>query len=159
MGKNLYRVQFSFYMLIITMLVLSYCCADHKIGHPPIGESNTTAITADNALSVKEKMIKHFPKEPLYYVYMDHEQCFFEILVNDIPAFRYFQDGGIMSPVILNNYIAKSGKQKITYRLYPQTTRKNGEGFKTLTPYTRFNLTLYSRDNADTLTSFDKQIF
>ncbi len=158
MGKNLYKVQVGVYLLVIIMLGISCNHTDNKLSLPPIGESNPTVITADNALSVKEKLIKHFPKEPLYYVYIDHEQCFFEILVNDIPAFRYFQDGGIMSPVILNNYIAKSGKQKITYRLYPQTTRENGEGFETLTPYTRFNLTLYSRDNADTLTSFDKRM-
>lgn len=158
MGKNYYNVDFSFSFLLIIMLGLSCKCTDQRVNHPSITESNPTAIMADNALSVKEKMIKHFPKEPLYYVYMDHEQCFFEILVNDIPAFRYFQDGGIMSPITLNNYIAKSGKQKITYRLYPQTEREQGEGFKELTPYTRFNLTLYSRDNADTLTSFDKQV-
>ena len=146
--------------LLILFLFVTMSCQNtvNKMIKAPITESNPTVITAENALSVKEKMIKHFPKEPLYYVYMDHEQCFFEILVNDIPAFRYFQDGGIMSPVLLNNFIAKSGKQKITYRLYPQTTRENGDGFKTLTPYTRFNISLYSRDNVDSLTSFDKQI-
>lgn len=129
-----------------------------KMDKASITDSNPTIITADNALPVIEKQIRHFPKEPLYYIYIDHEQCFFDILVNDIPAFQYFKDGGIMSQVILNNYIAKSGKQKITYRLYPQTNREQGEGFKELTPYTRFKLKLYSRDNADTLTSFDKQV-
>lgn len=146
-------------LLILFFFVTMSCqTTTNKMIKAPITESNPTAITAENALSIKEKMIKHFPKEPLYYVYMDHEQCFFEILVNDIPAFRYFQDGGIMSPVLLNNFIAKSGKQKLTYRLYPHNEREQGEGFKELTPYTRFNLTLYSRDNADTLTSFDKQV-
>lgn len=158
MGKNYYNVDFSFSFLLIIMFGLSCKGTDQKVNNWPITESNPTVITAENAPSVKEKMIKNFSKEPLYYVYMDHEQCFFEILVNDIPAFRYFQDGGIMSPVLLNNFIAKSGKQKITYRLYPQTTRENGDGFKTLTPNTRFNITLYSRDNKDSLTSFDKQI-
>ncbi|WP_293952515.1 hypothetical protein [Sphingobacterium sp. UBA7855] len=158
MGKNYYSTNFSFSMLLTIMLEISCVGTGEKIAHPPITESNPTTVSVGNALSVKEKMIKHFPIQPLYYIYIDHEQCFFEILVNDIPAFQYFQDGGIMSPITLNNYIAKSGKQKITYRLYPQTEREHGEGFQQLTPFTRFNLTLFSRDNRDTVAGFDHQV-
>ncbi|WP_123966616.1 hypothetical protein [Chryseobacterium phosphatilyticum] len=146
--------------LLLLFLFVTMSCqnTNDKMNKAPITDSNPTTITAGNALSVQQKQIKHYKKEPLYYIYIDHEQCFFDILVNDIPAFQYFKDGGIMSQVTLNNYIAKSGKQKITYRLYPQTKREYGEGFKELTPYTRFKLTLYSRDNADSLTSFDKRV-
>lgn len=128
------------------------------MNNPPITSSTGEKISAANAVQSQLKFVKRFPKEPLYYIYVDHEQCFFEILVNDIPAFQYFQDGGIMSPINLNNYIAKSGKQKITYRLYPQTEREQGEGFKELTPYTRFKLTLFSRDHLDTVGGFDHQV-
>lgn len=144
------------FFIILIPLILS--CQDKQSKNPPITNSNPVNVTEKNLLSSYEKYVRHFPKEPIYYVYVDHEQCFFDILVNDIPAFQYFEDGGMMSPVILNNYIGRSGKQKITYRLYPQTERERGEGFKELTPYTRFNLTLYSRDNADSVTSFDKQV-
>lgn len=146
-------------IFFILLIFSSLSCKDTpKMDKIPITANNPTTITAENFMSEKEKSIKHYPNEPLYYIYIDHEQCFFDILVNDIPAFSYFKDGGIMSQVILNNYIAKSGKQKITYRLYPQTKRENGEGFKELTPYTRFKLTLYSKDYADTITSYDKEI-
>lgn len=144
-----------FFIILIPMIL---SCQDKQFKNPPITHSSSVNITEQNLFSSYEKSVKHFPNEPIYYIYVDHEQCFFDILVNDIPAFRYFEDGGIMSSVILNNYISRSGKQKMTYRLYPQTQRERGEGFKVLTPYTRFNLTLYSRDNADSVTSFDNQV-
>ncbi len=144
------------FFIILIPVILS--CQDKQSRNPPITDSSPVNITEQNLFLSYEKYVKHFPKEPIYYMYVDHEQCFFDILVNDIPAYNYFKDGGIMSSVILNNYISRSGKQKITYRLYPQTERERGEGFNELTPYTRFNLTLYSRDNADSATSFDKQV-
>lgn len=124
---------------------------------PPITDSNKELITANNSLAQKLKNIKHYANEPLYYLFINHEQCFFQLLVNDVPVFRYFKDGQLMSSVILNNYINHSGKQTITYRLYPQTKRTNGEGIKTLTEYTKFQVQLYVRNNADTLHSFDNQ--
>ncbi|WP_316804294.1 hypothetical protein [Pedobacter nototheniae] len=124
---------------------------------PPITDSNKEKITAENALENQLKAIKRYADEPLYYIYVNHEQCFFQVLINDIPVFRYFEDGGIMSPIILNNYISHSGKQTITYRLYPQTKRTYGKGFNILTPYTKFDVKLYVRNNADTANSFDKQ--
>ncbi|WP_147243824.1 hypothetical protein [Pedobacter miscanthi] len=124
---------------------------------PPITDSNKEKITAENALQNQIKAIKRYADEPLYYIYVNHEQCFFQVLVNDIPVFNYFEDGGIMSPIILNNYISHSGKQTITYKLYPQTKRTYGEGFNTLTPYTKFDVKLYVRNNADTVNGFDNQ--
>ena len=83
--------------------------------------NNKVKITKENFKKELAKYIRSYEKEPIYYIYVNHEQCFFEVLVNDIPAFRYFRDGGIMSPINLNEYIYHSGKQTITYRLYSQT--------------------------------------
>ncbi|WP_293307055.1 hypothetical protein [Pedobacter sp. UBA5917] len=124
---------------------------------PLITDSNNEKITAENTLQNQIKAIKRSADEPLYYIYVNHEQCFFQVLVNDIPVYRYFIDGGMMSPIILNNYITHSGKQTITYRLYPQTKRTYGEGFNILTPYTKFDVKLYVRNNADTVNSFENQ--
>jgi len=126
------------------------------MNNTPITKYETQLITTGNIVEEQLKMVKKYPKEPLYYVYVSHEQCFFELLVNDIPVFRYFKDGGIMTPILLNMYMTESGKQKLSYRLYPQTKVTGfAEGLKELTPLTKIKLTLAQRDNADTVASFD----
>lgn len=148
------------YIILLTLFSLGACKQKNNSmdnTSPPITDSNKEKITAENTLQNQIKTIKRYADEPLYYIYVNHEQCFFQVLVNDIPVFRYFIDGGIMSPIILNNYITHSGKQTITYRLYPQTKRTYGEGFNVLTPYTKFDVKLYVRNNADTVNSFDNQ--
>jgi hypothetical protein len=148
------------YIIFLTLFGLGACKQKKNSMNniiPPITDSNKEKITAENSLQNQIKEVKRFADEPLYYIYVNHEQCFFQILINDIPVFRYFEDGGIMSPIVLNNYISHSGKQTITYRLYPQTKRTYGEGFKILTPYTKFDVKLYVRNNADTVSGFDKQ--
>ena len=74
-----------------------------------------------------------------------------------MPIFHYFEDGAVMTPIFLNRFINHSGKQTITYRLYPQTKRADGEAFQELTEYTKLKMELYERNNADKLQSFDKQ--
>ncbi|WP_316804293.1 hypothetical protein [Pedobacter nototheniae] len=140
-----------------SFVLLSCNTKESIVGKPPITDSNKEKITAENSSQNQIKAIKRYADEPLYYIYVNHEQCFFQVLINDIPVFHYFEDGGIMTPIILNNYINHSGKQIITYRLYPQTKRTYGEGFNILTPYTKFDVKLYVRNNADTANSFDKQ--
>lgn len=77
--------------------------------------------------------------------------------MNDIPVFRYFEDGAIMTPIVLNNFISTSGQQTLTYRLYPQTKVAGfPEGLKELTAFTQMKITLYNRDNADSIASFDR---
>jgi len=120
---------------------------------PPIADSNKEKITAQNFFQEQLKFVKRSSNEPLYYVFVNHEQCFFEILVNDVPRFRYFEEGSIMTPINLNNYINRSGRQTITYRLYPQTKR----GLQHLTEYTSIKIELYERNNADTTNGFDNQ--
>lgn len=145
--------------LIILLSALVFSCQTGTIDNKrpiPIAASNAVAINADNIVQEQLKAVKHYSKEPLYYIFVRHEQCFFEILVNDVPVFRYFKDGGIMSPILLNEFITKSGKQKLTYRLYPQTKITGfPEGLKELTSLTSMQVTLSVRDNADTGSSFD----
>jgi len=148
------------YTVLLILLSLGACKPKKQSmdnSKPPITDSNNEKITARNFFQEQLKSIKRSSNEPLYYVYVNHEQCFFEILVNDVPRFQYFEDGSIMTPISLNNYITHSGKQTITYRLFPQTKRTYGEGFKVLTPYTKFDVKLYTRNNADTASSFENQ--
>ncbi|WP_443943841.1 hypothetical protein ACJVDH_13025 [Pedobacter sp. AW1-32] len=145
-------------ILLIALLALAACNTKNKdMNTVPITDSNTETITAANTLAQQVKAIKHYADEPLYYIFVNHNQCFFQILVNDVPVFQYFQDGQIMTPIILNNYINHSGKQTITYKLYPQTKFETGEGLTELTNYTKMKIDLYVRNNADVNDSFEGQ--
>lgn len=148
---------------IICLLLLAAVggCAERADGftdRQPISRGNQASIDAHHVLEEMQNAVKHYANEPLYYVYIDHEQCVFQLLVNDIPVLSYLEDGSITTPIILNSYISKSGKQKLTYRLYPQNTRSNGVGSTSLTPYTKMKLSLFSRNKADTLSSFENQL-
>ena len=69
--------------------------------------SNSSLVWACNKLSYEQNI------------------CYSEILVNDIPVNKNFTelvDGGA---VIINNYIFKSGLQKVTFRLYPAIKGKD----------------------------------
>lgn len=151
-------MKIKYLLIVLTLFSLSACKqknnANNQIG-PPITASNGENITAANTLQNQIKAVGHYANEPLYYLYVDHQQCFFQVLINDIPVFRYFEDGNVIAPIVLNNYIRHSGKQTVTCKLYPQTQRIYGEGFKTLTPYTKFDIKLYERNHADTVSDFE----
>ncbi|MCX2451710.1 hypothetical protein OQX61_10600 [Pedobacter sp. PLR] len=148
------------YIWISLLFCIGACNQKKQSAHNiklSITDSNKQVITSANTLAQELKQIQRYSNEPFYYLYVNHEQCFFRILVNDIPVFHYVEDGQIMSPINLNNFIQKSGKQTITYRLYPQTKRTYGEGFNKLTLYTKFDIKLYVRNNADTVNSFENR--
>lgn len=148
------------YTLLLSLLVLGACQQNNKSMDnttASITDSNQEVITAANALQQQIKQINRFSQEPLYYIYVNHDQCFFQILINDIPIFNYFEDGQIMSPINLNDYIRHSGKQTITYKLYPQTKRSDGYSFDKLTSYTKMKIEVYERNNADTSNNFENQ--
>ena len=107
-------------------------------------------LTSKNYLETMVKAVKHYPKEPYYYLFVNHQACYFEILVNDLPVYKYFKDGQMVTPIDIYFAINKSGKQKITYKLYPQTEREEGEGFKTLLDWTSIKIEVFQRNKADT---------
>jgi len=107
-------------------------------------------LTSKNYVETMLKAVKHYPKEPYYYLFVNHQACYFEILVNDLPVYKYFKDGQIVTPIDIYFAINKSGKQKITYKLYPQTEREEGEGFKTLLDWTSIKIEVFQRNKADT---------
>jgi len=107
-------------------------------------------LTSKNYIETILKAVKHYPQEPYYYLFVNHQACYFEILVNDLPVYKYFKDGQMVTPIDIFYAINKSGKQKITYKLYPQTEREEGEGFKTLLNWTSMKIEIFQRNKADT---------
>jgi len=104
---------------------------------PPITAVATSdSITYNNYYDQMVKAVKHYPEEPVYMVYVNNEQCYYELLVNDMPVAEYFDQGKRMSPYYINSNILKSGKQTLTYRIYPET----GRGMMTLGDYTSIGI-------------------
>lgn len=76
-------------------------------------------LTSENYIETMLKTIKHYDYEPMYSLTFEQYSCFSEILVNDIPLHKNFQKELSGSTFDINNYIFKSGIQKVTFRLYP----------------------------------------
>ncbi|MFD2940811.1 hypothetical protein [Flavobacterium notoginsengisoli] len=82
-------------------------------------------------ISYGQKEIKKYEEEPMYKMILSSSECSFSILVNDIPLYLFFgRSGGVSATSIpINRNVEKSGKQKITVRMYPKysETEKNSQ--------------------------------
>ncbi|MFC4476809.1 hypothetical protein [Flavobacterium chungangensis] len=94
------------------------------------------------------KTIKHYDYEPMYYLTYKQNICYSEILVNDIPVDKNYTDLGKGSTVTINNYIFKSGTQKVTFRLYPAIKGSDFD-YKILREETDMQIDISESDNVD----------
>ncbi|MBF4519563.1 hypothetical protein IRZ71_24765 [Flavobacterium sp. ANB] len=92
------------------------------------------------------KTIKHYDYEPVYFLTYIQNVCYSEILVNDIPMHNNFTELGDGETMEINNYIFKSGLQKVTFRLYPATKGKDFD-HHTLTRQTDMKIEISESDN------------
>ena len=84
---------------------------------------------------------KQYKQEPFYYVGIYSANIKWELFVNDVQMFAHYQ-GKITSPIVPLNYrILGSGKQKITFRIYPP----NGQAV--LGKYASFRMRLFFNKN------------
>lgn len=101
-------------------------------------------INAGNIVEEITKQVKHYPSEKIYKIRHEHDLCYYEILLNDIPVFRNF-DNNVPDAFEINNSVFKSGTQKLTYRMYPVGNSEEGN-YSTLTEDTALKLILKSYD-------------
>ncbi|WP_143055876.1 hypothetical protein [Kaistella antarctica] len=80
------------------------------------------------------KEIKKYNEEPMYKLILTSSECSFYVLVNDIPLYKFFgQSGGVGATSLPMNWnIEKSGKQKITIKMYPKYNADTKEVDKNL---------------------------
>jgi hypothetical protein len=83
-------------------------------------------ITSNNIVTKTIEQVKHYSKEPIYYLYAANSLCVYEILVNDYPIWKNYKYVQLGTPIYINEAILRSGQQKITYRLYPAPKEFNG---------------------------------
>ncbi|WP_375605619.1 hypothetical protein [Flavobacterium davisii] len=106
-------------------------------------------ITAKNIIEEINKEVKHYNSETIYKFRYENFDCYFEILVNDIPCYKDFFEPRVGSAFEINQCIFKSGTQKLTFRMYPaEPDNPTIEKF-TEDAYLSFQLKSYDKQNKE----------
>ena len=79
----------------------------------------TQEFNLDTYVDSIAAQVKHYPKEPMYYLRINQLNCIYEVLVNDKLVGINYNLMQYASATEINRAILKSGPQTITYRLYP----------------------------------------
>ena len=82
-------------------------------------------ITANTIVEKISKEVKHYPKEPVYQLYVNNSLCLYEVLVNDYPVGKMFEYEQEATPYEINDAILKSGKHILRYRALNKRTRND----------------------------------
>ncbi|AIM35265.1 hypothetical protein KO02_00230 [Sphingobacterium sp. ML3W] len=107
MYKLINKVTFN--VLVLLAMVNSSC------------RQKANGMTEEKIL-VLEKQVKHYDQEPGYFIMFNYYFCNIEVFVNDIPIYKNYgaESSTSFYPLDLNEYILKSGEQKVTVRLLPE---------------------------------------
>ncbi len=117
-------------------LCFSACTQNNKMSN----------LTSKNYIETMMNSTKRYDYEPMYFLSYKQNICYSEILVNDIPVNKNFKemvDGGTIR---INNYIFKSGIQKVTVKLYAIDDNKDFD-FSTFTDETDMKIDIEESDN------------
>lgn len=128
-------------IIALTLMVSLSSCSQKK---EYIKEQNME-ITSNNIAAKTIEQIKHYQSEPIYYIYATNSLCVYEILVNDLPVHQNYKYQQLATPIYINRAILKSGKQKVSYRLYPAPKEFNG-GSDVFDAETQFRVTVCKQD-------------
>ena len=128
-------------IIYLTIIASTISCSQKK--QKPMIE-----ITAKNIVEQITSQVKHYPKEPFYQIYVANSLCVYELLVNDFPVHKQFEYAQLATPIYINYNILKSGKQKVTIRLYPAHKEFNWRNGEFFSPETTCRISLEVNDNA-----------
>ncbi|OOV16611.1 hypothetical protein [Flavobacterium sp. LM4] len=129
-------------ILILAALFIFPSCKQNNNPKP----EKMSNLTSTNYIETMLKSIKRYNYEPMYYLTFEQSACFSEILVNDIPLHKNFQKEVSGRTLDINNYIFKSGIQKITFRLYP-AGKIDGRDLSKLVYDTEMKIEISESDN------------
>jgi hypothetical protein len=137
-----------------SLAVLFTACGQEKRQSININTMNTNypEINANNFEQRLSNAVKHYEKEPMYYMRINKINCLVEILINDYPVHFDYKLSNYATPIKFNYAILKSGEQKLTYRLYPignLIKEEYGEGdtVTTLSDNTSISIAIIKMDN------------
>ncbi|QOG89692.1 hypothetical protein HUE46_06500 [Flavobacterium columnare] len=104
-------------------------------------------INSKNLVDNILKGIKHYPSEPKLIFDYTNYYCYFEIFTDGINSYGDFENVRGSSAFDMNPFILRTGKHKISYKLYPILKIENDkEDYSTLKDKTYLNLELVSYD-------------
>ena len=99
------------------VLVMFYSCSS------PTPVNQNPNITADNLVEEIAKQVKNYPSERIYGLGYSNDNCYFDMFVDGIRAYRYPGRGVVGSTAIeINELLFHSGKHTISYKMYPLYT-------------------------------------
>ena len=94
----------------------------HSCSQPTPVNQNLN-ITADNLVEEIAKQVKNYPSERIYGLGYSNDNCYFDMFVDGIRAYRYPGRGVVGSTAIeINELLFHSGKHTISYKMYPLYT-------------------------------------
>ena len=129
------------YLLYIFLLVCFCACSQKQT-------NKVSNLTSKNYIETIHKTIKHYDYEPIYYLKYVQNICYSEILINDIPVHKNYKEIADGETIAINNYIFKSGTQKVTFRLYPAIKGSDFD-YKILREETDMQIDISESDNVD----------
>ncbi|WP_409417821.1 hypothetical protein [Flavobacterium sp. PS2] len=120
-------------------------------------------INANNFEQKLAASVKHYEKEPMYYMRINKSNCVVEVLVNDYKIYKDYELSNLATPEEINHAILKSGEQTLTYRLYPVgdlIKEEYGEGgtVTTLTDNTAIAISIIKMDSNSEKTLEDEEV-
>ena len=99
------------------VLVMFYSCSS------PTPVNQNPNITADNLVEEITKQVKHYPSEKVYKIRYSNDNCYFEMFVDGIRAYKLPGRGVIGSTAVeVSELLFHSGKHTISYKMYPLYT-------------------------------------
>ena len=104
-------------IFILFVLIAFQTCSQ------PTPVNQNPNITADNIVEEIAKQVKNYPSERIYGLGYSNDNCYFDMFVDGIRAYRYPGRGVVGSTSIeINELLFHSGKHTISYKMYPLYT-------------------------------------
>ena len=152
-----FHLKYNFFIYIICSVSLSCCGQEKKSAITSDGEKisiiQNPDINSQNFVAKLTEKVKHYPKEPIYYMRLAKANCVIEVLVNDYLVHEDYELSNYATPIRINHGILKSGKQKLTYRVYPtgdlmkESYGSDEATVNTLTDLTSVSIKIIQMDN------------
>lgn len=149
--------------LLLSLFLVVFACGQKQQEKTPIMNTQYPEVNATNFEQKLLESVKHYHKEPRYYMRVNKINCLLEVYINDYRIHRDYKLSNYATPLKINEAILKSGEQKLTYRLYPVgdlIKEEYGEGntVTTLTDNTAISISIIKMDNKGQKKLKDEQI-
>jgi len=110
------------------------------------GQQNPATMNTNEFKKYLTDNTKHYPQEPTYYIGIQSSACSFQVLVNDMPVWRFYKKGGLPGTQIpINGLVCYTGTQNLTIKIYPGLTPNNILASK-IDDNVQFSLKLFMKD-------------